>query len=218
MCWYTSDIKSKFAAKNLIMKNNFPRLLMLLTLTCAYSNFNAQKIAHLSFDSLVGMMPETKVAGDAAQRYLSGLNEESIAMQKEFETKYKDFMEKEAGLSELIKRSKQEDLQSLQNRIQDFQRQAEQDYRRKYAELTSPVIQKAKKGIELVAKEGGYKYVLDTSPQNTAVLYNESSDDILMLVKKKLDNMPSVGIPGANPVTKPQPPGTTPVAPKKSGK
>jgi outer membrane protein len=159
----------------------------------------AQKIAHLSLDSLVSLMPETKTATEAAQQYLKGLNEESVAMQTEFENKYKDYLEKEATMSELLKRNKQEDLQQLQTRIQEFQRQAEMEYRKKQAELTAPILEKAKKGIEAVAKEGGYKYVLDTSSQNTSVLYSEPGDDILMAVKKKLDAMPPATIPGSTP-------------------
>lgn len=159
----------------------------------------AQKIAHLSFDSLVSLMPETKTATEAAQNFLKGLEQELVAMQTELDSKYKDYLEKEAGMSEMIKKNKQEDLQQLQNRIQEFQRQAENEYKRKQAELTAPIMEKAKKGIEAAAKEGGYKYVLDTSIQNTTVLYSESSDDILAAVKKKLDAMPLATIPGVAP-------------------
>ncbi|HQQ92963.1 MAG TPA: OmpH family outer membrane protein [Bacteroidia bacterium] len=186
---------------------------LLLVAIAAFQTAGAQKIAHLSLDSLVSLMPETKTATEAAQEYLKGLNEESVAMQTEFESKYKDYLEKEAGMSDLLKKNKQEDLQQLQNRIQEFQRQAEQDYRRKQAELTAPILEKAKKGIEAVAKENGYKYVLDTSTQNTTVLYCEPGDDILNAVKKKLDGMPLATIPGL------APPGTggikTPPAPNK---
>ena len=52
-----------------------------------------------------------------------------------------------------------------------------------------------KKAIEAVAKENSYKYVLDTSTGN--VLYSEPADDILPLVKKKLDSMPAAVIPGS---------------------
>lgn len=185
----------------------------------------AQKIAHLSFDSLVSLMPETKTATEALQGFLKGLEQESVAMQSELDSKYKNYLEIEATLSDLIKKSKQEDLQQLQTRIQDFQRQAEQEYKRKQAELTTPIYEKAKKGIEAVAKESGYKYVLDASLQNTTVLYSEPSDDILNAVKKKLDSMPLATIPGTNstPAVKPNPTpppggGSKPPAPKKTGK
>jgi outer membrane protein len=173
--------------------------LLAVAAVCCVTFSQAQKIAHLSFDSLVTLMPETKIATEAAQNYYKGLEQEVLAMQTELENKYKDYLEKEAGMSDLLKKNKQEDLQQLQNRIQEFQRQAEMDVKRKQAELTEPIFEKAKKAIELVAKEAGYKYVLDTSIQNTSVLYSETSDDILMLVKKKLDSMPAAVIPGVKP-------------------
>jgi outer membrane protein len=192
-----------------------------IAVTLAALNLPAQKIAHLSFDSLIKTMPETKVASEIAQQYLSGLTEQSMAMQKEFEAKYKDYLEKEPGMSDLVKKSKQEDLQQLQTRIQDFQRQAELDYRKRYAELSQPVIEKAKKGIDAAAKEGGYKYVLDTSPQSPSVLYHESGDDILAAVKKKLDSMPAAKIPGTRDEksgVNPPAQGNKPSTPNKPGK
>jgi outer membrane protein len=41
-----------------------------------------------------------------------------------------------------------------------------------------------KKSVEEVAKENGYKYVIDSS-QGT-LLYSEPADDVMPLVKKKL--------------------------------
>jgi outer membrane protein len=202
------------------MKTIIKKTVLALVLVGSASFAQAQKIAHLSFDSLVSMMPETKTATDAAQSYLKGLEQESIAMQTEFESKYKDYMEKSAGMSDILKRNKEEDLQQLQTRIQEFQRQAEQDFRKKQADLTAPIYEKAKKGIEAVAKEGGYKYILDTSEERSSVLYSEPSDDILMLVKKKLDSMPLAEIPGAAPAgtggikAPPTPGGSKPPAPK----
>jgi len=181
------------------MTNPVKKSIVAIAAIFCVSFSQAQKIAHLIFDSLVSMMPETKMATEAAQVYYKGLEQEVIAMQTELENKYKDYLEKEAGMSELAKRNKQEDLQQLQTRIQDFQQKAEMDVKRKQGELTAPIFEKAKKAIELVAKENSYKYVLDTSVQNTTVLYSESSDDILGLVKKKLDSMPAAVVPGTKP-------------------
>ena len=197
------------------------RAVLLISLLSAFNYGKSQKIAHLNFDSLVSMMPETKMATEIAQNYFKGLEQESIAMQTELESKYKDYMEKQAGMNDLIRKSKEEDLQQLQKRIQDFQGQADTEYRRKTAELTAPIVKKAKAGIDAVAKEGGYKYVLDTSTERTSVLYSEASDDILAAVKKKLDAMPLAEIPGTvtpgtgGPKAPAQGGGTKPPAPKK---
>ncbi len=206
------------------MNKSIKKLAFTLAAFSCLTFAQAQKIAHLSYDSLISLMPETKTATEAAQNFLKGLEQELIAMQTEMDNKYKDYLEKEPSMSDMIKKNKQEDLQQLQTRIQDFQRQAETEYKRKQAELTAPIMEKAKKGIDAVAKESGYKYVLDTSPQSTAVLYSEASDDILALVKKKLDSMPLANIPGVGgPGTggiKPMPPAknNTPPPAQKGGK
>jgi outer membrane protein len=162
---------------------------------------SAQKIAHISLDSLIGLMPESKTAKDIADNYLNDLKKTASAMDQELQTKYADYQANEATMSDLIKKTKQDELQALNQRIQDFQQSAEQEYRKKYGELTQPIYDKAKKAIEAAAKEGGYKYVLDTSVGN--VLYHEAAEDLLTAAKKKLDGMPAVTFPGAGNATKP---------------
>lgn len=166
--------------------------------------FAQTKFAHLSFDSLVSGMPETKTATEAAQKYLKGLEEEMLAMKTEFETKYKKYMDEEATMPEMVKKTKMEDLQQLQGRIQDFQNQAQNEYQKKQMELMAPIIKKARKGIQEVAKENGYKLVLDNSSQGGTVLYSEPSDDVFALVKKKLEAMPAAEIPGTK-IAEPSP-------------
>ncbi|MDI1353944.1 MAG: OmpH family outer membrane protein [bacterium] len=183
-------------------------------LFCCFTFVQAQKIAHLNLDSLISLMPETKVATEVANNYLKGLEQELVAMNSEFEAKYKEYQKNEAGMNDLLKKNKQEDLQQLQTRIQDFQRKAEIDFRQKQTELTAPIMEKAKKGIDLVAKEGSYKYVLDTSPGRTSVLFSEASDDVILTVKKKLDSMPAAIVPGAPASPSPTPTKTPVPAPK----
>jgi outer membrane protein len=119
-------------------------------------------------------------------------------------------MANQATYSDLIRKNKEEELQMLQQRIEAFKEQAQQEYQNKNAELSKPIYDKAKKAIDAVAKENGYKYVLDTS--SGVVLYSEPTEDILQLVKKKLDTMPEVSLPGAAketaPTQTPKKPGT----------
>lgn len=167
----------------------------------------AQKIAHISLDSLITTMPESKTAQEVAQKYLKDLENQVATMDNELQTKYADYMKNKDTYSALVASTKETELQDLNKRIEDFKGQAQQDYQRKYGELSKPIYEKAKKAIDLVAKENGYKYVLDTSTGN--ILYTEPADDILPLVKKKMDTMPAAQIPGAtNNTTKPTP-GTT---------
>ena len=174
------------------------------------NNINAQKIAHLRVDSLLTLMPEAKKAETLAQDFLKQFEKEIASMNTEFQTKYGDYMANQATYSDLIRKNKEEELQMLQQRIEAFKEQAQQEYQNKNAELSKPIYDKAKKAIDGVAKENGYKYVLDTS--SGVVLYSEPTEDILQLVKKKLDTMPEVSLPGAAketaPTQTPKKPGT----------
>ena len=193
------------------MKTIFKKTALIILTIGTFTVCTAQKIGHIYLDSLVSMMPETKTAKEVAQNYWKDLEKTVITMDNEFQTKYNDYLAGQATMSDLIKKTKEEELQSLQKRIEDFKQSAQQEYQKKSAELTAPIMNKAKKGIEAVAKEGGFKYILDTSTGN--VLYSEPADDVLMAVKKKLDTMPLAVIPGANPAAeKPK------TAPKTGGK
>lgn len=166
----------------------------------------AQKIAHVQMDSLIQLMPETKTAMDIAQAYLKDLEKQVSTMKAEFDGKYQDYLTNKDTYSDLVRKTKEEELQTLNQRIEDFRQQAQTDYQKKYTDLSKPIQDKAKKAIDAVAKEGGYKYVLDTS--TGVVLFHEQGDDILMQVKKKMDTMPLATLPGTgstNPVKKDTP-------------
>lgn len=197
------------------MNNTLKKAALTVFALGTFAFANAQKMAHIDLDSLVSMMPETKTAKDIAQAYWKDLEKTVISMDNEFQTKYNDYLTNQATMSELVRKTKEEELQSLQRRIEDFKQQAQADYQKKSAELTEPIMDKAKKGIEAVSKEGGYKYVLDTSTGN--VLYADPADDVLAAVKKKLDGMPLATLPGANPAA--EKPKTAPkTTPKAGGK
>jgi outer membrane protein len=168
----------------------------------SFTSVSAQKIAHVNLDSLITLLPESKEAQAKVQEYAKQLEQQVVAMQTELQGKYAEYQEKSKDMPELVRASKEKELNDLNQRIQDFQQQAQGDYQKKSAELSKPVYEKAKKAIDHVAKENGYKYVLDTS--TGIVLFSEPTDDIIALVIKKL------GV--VVPVT---PTAAAPLAPKK---
>lgn len=166
------------------MKNTIKLLVAGIVMIMSSFTANAQKIAHISLDSLISVMPESKTAQQAVQDYAKQLEQQVTAMQMELQTKYEAYQKDMANMAPIVKDSKEKELNDLNQRITDFQQQAQADYQKKSAELSKPVYEKAKKAIDQVAKENGYKYVLDTS--TGLVIYNEPADDIIGLVIKKL--------------------------------
>jgi outer membrane protein len=156
---------------------------------------SAQKVAHLDFDSLVSRMPETREVKEQSRLYMNTLNQTMANMDKELQSKYQDYLSVRDKLSDDEKKKREEELSMLQQKIQYFRQQAEEDYQNKLTGLTLPLVEKAKKAIEAVAREKGYKYVFDLSGR---ILYSEPGDDILMLTEKKLNSMPAAKTPTAN--------------------
>lgn len=144
----------------------------------------AQKLAYLDLDSLLNVMPEMAEAKKASADYYKQLEATLSTMQKELNEKLNEFQANEKTYTDLIKQTKQAELQDLNKRIQDFQVQAQTDYQKKNQALTKPINEKAKKAIEKVAKAKGYKIVLDSGLGS--VLFSEPTDDIFSLVKAEL--------------------------------
>lgn len=143
------------------------------------------KFGHINSDELLQMMPGLDSVKTTLQKYQQDIQTELQNMQMEYETKVNDYLSKQEGMTELIKQNKAQEIQELEGRIQAFTQQANQDIAKKQEELLSPIIDKAKKAIEEVAKENGYTYILDSVAAGV-VLYATPSEDIMPLVKKKL--------------------------------
>lgn len=143
----------------------------------------AIKIGHINSTELLSAMPERPKIQKELEDYAKQLQQQLEAMQIEWQTKMQDFKAKEAEMTELVKNTKIKEITDLENRIQEFQQTAEEDLRKKEMQLMQPLIDKAKKAIEEVAKENGFTYVIDEA---TGVLLFSGGEDILPLVKKKL--------------------------------
>jgi outer membrane protein len=171
------------------MKNVLKIAVVGVAIVVSSYSASAQKVAHINLDSLITLMPESKTAQQAVQEYAKQLEQQVTAMQSELQTKYEAYQAGSKDMAELVRAAKEKELNDLNQRITDFQQQAQADYQKKSAELSKPVYEKAKKSIDQVAKDNGYKYVLDTS--TGLVLYSEPSDDIISLVIKKLGITPT---------------------------
>ncbi len=142
------------------------------------------KIGHINSNDLMQIMPGRDSAQTVLQGEVAELEETLKSMQAEAEKRYNDYVANQAGWTELIRQTKQREIQDMAARIEEFQQNAQKQLQDREAELLKPIIDRAKKAIAEVAKEGGYTYILDAG--TAAILYDEGGDDIMPLVKKKL--------------------------------
>ncbi len=162
------------------------KLIALVALVAlAFGNHaHAQKFGHVNFAQVYGMMPGQDSIKKVYEAYAKGLQNQLVTMQAELESKYTDYQANQATWSSIIRQTKEREIQDMQTRLEDFNAQAQSDLRTKEDELTAPLIEKARKAVEAVAKENGYTYIFNST--EGLLLYASPSDDIMSLVKKKL--------------------------------
>ena len=144
----------------------------------------SSKIGHINSNDLLELMPEKAKAAQDVEAFAKQLESQLKTMSAEYQSKVTEYQNQQALMAEAVKQAKVQEITDLETRIQQFQQNAQSYLQQKENEILQPIIQKAKKAIEDVAKEKGYDYILDTGLG--VVLFWETGDDILPLVKKKL--------------------------------
>jgi outer membrane protein len=158
----------------------------LLLFVGASASAQTMKFGHIDFQALIQSMPEREVAQKAFAKTQSDLEAQLGVMQKEYQTKGQEYVAlvKQPNVTDAIRQAKEADIQSLQERIQTFQQQAQENLQKEESKLFQPVVEKARKAIGEVAKEQGMLYVFEV---NSVLYYNTAqSTDMMPLVKTKL--------------------------------
>jgi outer membrane protein len=167
------------------MKKIFIILLILVAGATSVSLAQTPKFGHIDISQLILVMPEHATAVAEMDKTTKELEDMLGTMQTELQTMYKEYTDKQATMSDLVKQAKGEDIQAKQQRIETFRSQSEQQLQQKQQDLMKPIISKADSCIAVVAKEQGLIYVFDVSSR--VILYKSNqSVDVLPLVKKKM--------------------------------
>jgi outer membrane protein len=160
---------------------------LILTFTLMSWSMFAQvnaKLGYVDSNKLLEMMPGKDSIQKNLQAYSTSLQNQLQTMYMEYQNKLTDYQNNSRTMSDIIRQTKEKELADMETRIQDFQQKADSDLQAKQQELLQPLLDKAKKAIEDVAKENGYTYIFDAGVG--VLLYYEKGDNILPLVKAKL--------------------------------
>lgn len=188
----------------------------LFVLICVNAQAQTLKVGYTRIDYILSQTPEAKVITAQLTTQKDQAVSELGRMQKELQDKYAAYQKNAAQLSEVIRKDRETELQSLQTRIQEFNAKADESLQNKYKQLITPVLTKVQGMIDQVAKENGYTYVINAGSGNsTDVLFASEENNITNLVLKKLGITPGQNI--EKPATKsPATSAKTPVGPAKT--
>lgn len=167
------------------MKSTLPLFLGLICLfTAVQSHAQAPKFGYINTMELIDMLPESRVADSLLTQYTKDVQAQYDSYLSEYKTKSEEYMKNKDNLSEFVASSKLADLQSLEQRIKEFESNSQKMVSQKRQELLAPVLARAQELVNEIAKENGYRMIFDTSTGSLA--YAPESDNVIGLVKKKL--------------------------------
>ncbi len=141
------------------------------------------KLGYINTQELFTLMPEVK----QVQARMDSMNKQYedmlMSMQEEYKKKVSDYEQKQAGMPDAMKQIQEEELYTMQQRIQTAYQTAQQDLQQKQQEYIAPIHERMSKAIKKVGEKEGYTYVFDSA----AMVYTSpSANNLLELVKKEL--------------------------------
>ena len=147
-------------------------------------NINAQKYGYLDKAELYKSIPEYDSASVQVENLRKEFETQLAGMQNDLSIKTASLDNESAGISEFLRKSRQDEIKNLDVRIQLFSVRANGLLQDKENQLLQPIITKAEGAIKSVAEEQGFIFVIDGS----LLLYTDEKKctNMLPLVKAKL--------------------------------
>ena len=161
---------------------NFKTLLLIAIVTLGFNVAQAQtKVAHINTDLLLSLMPETKTLNADLEKLSKTYETELKAENDKLTAKLKKYEAEVNSQTDEVNQQRGAEVQQDQQNLYQASQVAREEISKKRDEQLKPILDKAKKAIEEVAKEQGFVYVLDASS-----LIVPNGTDLLPAVKTKL--------------------------------
>jgi outer membrane protein len=159
-----------------------------VTIVCTAFQVNAQtfKFGHVNGNEIIEILYELDSVAVKLERTQKELQELLNEIAAEWEKKSTDFEANQDKWSEVVKKSKQNELIELNRRAQLQQQNINRTFDQEERRLIGLLQKKVKDAVDKVAKAGGFTYVFDISAGSPIYVNETQSTDIGALVKKEL--------------------------------
>lgn len=161
-------------------------LIILVILTGPLAKAQVFKFGHVNTDEIIKSMPEYDTAMAKLEKTRQELVNTLQLMSVELKNKADAYDKESKTLTDIVRQTKEQELQDLQTRIQNFQTQAQTTLQEQQVTLTQPIFSKVDKAIKDIGKEGGFIYVFDVAKGQVLYFDETKSINVLALVKTKL--------------------------------
>ncbi len=149
----------------------------------AFSQNTQIKLGYLDVQALFLALPEVQEIETTLKKLTEQHEGEMKRMEDEYQRKLEEYQKGLETWDESIKKSRVEELQALQMKMQNFYQTAQQSLQQKQEELQNPLREKIMKAMREVGSENGFLYIFEA---NSVLFKSDEAIDVTPLVKKKL--------------------------------
>lgn len=157
------------------------------------------KFGHINMQEVVFLMDEMDSARVQLEKFNQDIQTTYNAMIEEYNTKISTYEQMSANWTPSVLATKQQEIQDLQARLQQYQQNAQMDLNNLQQQLMAPISQKANEAVTKVGKANGLIYVFDLSSGAVPYFDTTKSLDITSQVKAELGISPDKQLPQAQP-------------------
>jgi outer membrane protein len=161
-------------------------LIILFALAGQSAMAQSMKFGHINSEELIQAMPEYDSATVKLEKFRKELVNALELMTVELNNKNDAYNKEAKNLTDIVKKTKEQELVDMNRRIQDFQSTAQQQMQDKQAELFQPILAKVDKAIKDIGEENGFVYVFDVAKGALLYFDEAKSTNLLPLAKTKL--------------------------------
>jgi len=163
------------------MKRLSIAILMLFVVVSA----NAQsKIGTIDAEYILAQMPENAEVNKSLEVYNEELQGDLKNTIGKYETAVKEYQETNVGLTDDVKKEKENEIIGMENEIKGFRQKASVMLQMKRSELTGPLYGKIDTAMKEVIQEEGYTQIFHSGSGGLA--FSREQDDITLKVMEKM--------------------------------
>ena len=177
--WSRHDVKEP----STVMKRN---LLILLVLV-ATSAIAQSKFGYVSYKEIVKALPEYAIVTTHIDELQAKYEAEIARSEREFNQKYSDFIEEQAGFPENIRIKRHKELQELMEKSIEFKDEVNRTMREARHEMMKPLYEKVDEAVMKICIDEGYDYILNTDERVYIAINPNHGKDITAQLKKALN-------------------------------
>lgn len=144
---------------------------------------SAQKFGVVNTNDVMQALPDVKEVSDKVDAASKTYESEFQKLQEQMNKEYEEFQKLDPSTPDAIKQRRQQELQDLYQKLEQFRATATQDLQRQHEQLMAPIVQKVTDAITKVGQEQNLTFVFE---QGQAIYVGTDVLNITADVKKVL--------------------------------